>query len=60
MSPPPNFEDAGDFYEWLLDAHEGFSREPSEAFNARLILGMAYAVGSFALLARCLTDAGEK
>ena len=58
MSPAPNFKDAGDFYERLLEAHEGFSREQSEAFNARLILVMAHAVGSFALLARCLTDAG--
>ena len=58
MSPAPNFKDAGDFYERLLEAPEGFSREQSEAFNARLILVMAHAVGSFALLARCLTDAG--
>ncbi len=60
MIPVHSFEDADGFYERLLDAHQGFSREQSEAFNARLILVMAHAIGSTALLARCLADAGEK
>ena len=54
MTIPPNFEDADDFYERLLDAHLGLSREQSEALNARLILSMANAIGSSALLATCL------
>ena len=56
----PNFEDADDFYERLLGAHQGSSREQSEALNARLILIMANAIGSSALLATCLeTATGE-
>ena len=52
----PNFEDADDFYERLLDAHEGLNREQSEALNARLILAMAMAnaIGRSALLEICL------
>lgn len=50
----PNFEDADDFYERLLDAHEGLNREQSEALNARLILAMANASGRSALLEICL------
>ena len=54
MTIQPNFEDADGFYERLLDAHQGLSREQSEALNARLILSMANAIGSSALLATCL------
>ena len=52
-----NFEDADGFYERLLDAHQGLSREQSEALNARLILSLANAIGSSALLATCLETA---
>ncbi len=54
MTLQPNFEDADGFYERLLDAHQGLSREQSEALNARLILSMANAIGSSTLLANCL------
>lgn len=60
MTPSSNFEDADDFYERLLDAHQGLNREQSEALNARLVLVMANAIGSSAVLARCLDEAGEK
>lgn len=59
MTTQANFEDADDFYERLLDAHQGLSREQSEALNARLILSMANAIGSSALLAACLNIAKE-
>lgn len=55
----PNFEDADDFYERLLDAHEGLNREQSEALNARLILAMANASGRSALLEICLKIAKD-
>ena len=59
MTTPPNFEDADAFYERLLDAHHGLSREQSEALNARLILVMANAIGNSAQLAACLDMARE-
>ena len=59
MKKSPNFQDADAFYENLLDAHQGLSREESEAFNARLILVMAHQLGDTAVLLRCITAAGE-
>ncbi|MEK9953598.1 MAG: DUF2783 domain-containing protein, partial [Curvibacter sp.] len=34
MKTTPNFQDADTFYEQLLDAHTGLSREASELLNA--------------------------
>lgn len=56
----PNFEDADLFYESLLDAHQGLSREQSEALNARLVLILANAMGCSQRLAACLAAAAEK
>ena len=53
------FEDADAFYEQLLDAHTGLSREESEALNARLVLLLANEVGDAARLAACVTAARE-
>ena len=44
--------DADDFYEALLDAHQGLSTEQSALLNARLILLLANQVGD----ARVLKD----
>lgn len=57
MKDQLNFEDADAFYENLLDAHTGLSREQSEALNARLVLVLANQVGSNAQLAACLAAA---
>ena len=54
-----NFEDADLFYENLLDAHVGLSREESEALNARLVLILANQVGNAQQLAACLKAAGN-
>lgn len=54
-----NFEDADGFYESLLDAHAGLSRDASEALNARLVLLLANQVGSAQQLAACLAAAQE-
>lgn len=56
----PNFEDADLFYESLLNAHQGLSREESEAFNARLVLILANELGGSQRLAVCLAAATEK
>lgn len=60
MTTQPGFEDADGFYESLLNAHLGLSREQSEALNARLILSMANTIGSAALLATCLDIASQE
>ena len=60
MKSQPNFEDADGFYERLLDAHQGLSREQSESLNARLVLVMANVIGSAEQLARCLDAAAKE
>ena len=60
MTPQSNFEDADGFYERLLDAHVGLSREQSESLNARLVLVMAHAIGNSQALAQCLTAAAPE
>ena len=54
MKTDLNFEDADKFYESLLDAHQGLSREQSESLNARLVLVLANQVGSTQVLLDCL------
>jgi hypothetical protein len=59
MKTTPNFQDADAFYESLLDAHSGLSREASELLNARLILIMANQLGDSALLQACIAAASQ-
>ncbi len=59
MNTQPNFPDADGFYELLLDAHAGLSRDQSEALNARLILLLANQVGDAQVLAACVAAARE-
>ena len=55
-----NFEDADLFYERLLDAHLGLSRDESESLNARLVLILANELGGSQRLAACIAAAAEK
>ncbi len=57
MKTSPNLQDADSFYEQLLDAHTGLSREQSEMLNARLILLLANQVGDSRVLAECIQAA---
>ncbi len=57
MKTSLNFQDADAFYECLLDAHQGLSREQSELLNARLILILANQLGDSALLKSCIEAA---
>ena len=57
MKTSLNFQDADAFYEQLLNAHLGLSREESELLNARLILVMANQLGNTALLSDCIEAA---
>ena len=46
-----------DFYEALIDAHQGLSDEQSEALNARLILLLANHIGDLRVLRQALAAA---
>jgi len=52
-----HLQDADAFYEQLLDAHQGLSREASELLNARLILLLANQVGDAKVLQECVEAA---
>jgi Protein of unknown function (DUF2783) len=52
-----NFQDADGFYEQLLDAHQGLTREQSELFNARLVLILANQIGDKSVLEECIQAA---
>jgi hypothetical protein len=41
----PNIPDADGFYDELIRAHTGLTKEQSDAFNARLILTLANHIG---------------
>jgi len=60
MKTALHLQDADAFYEQLLDAHQGLSREASELLNARLILLLANQVGDAQVLKECIEAAGEK
>jgi hypothetical protein len=59
MNTNPHFQDADAFYEQLLDAHVGLSRDDSELLNARLILLLANQIGDAAVLKECIDAARE-
>ena len=53
----PNIKGGDDFYEELLTAHDGLSKEESDSYNARLILILANHIGDRALLSAAITAA---
>jgi len=55
----PNIDKPDDFYASLLMAHDGLSKEESEAFNARLILILANHVGDSDVLTEALRAAAR-
>lgn len=59
MKTTLNFQDADTFYEQLLDAHQGLSRDESELLNARLILLLANQVGDARVLEECVAAARQ-
>ena len=52
-----NFESADDFYEALLNAHQGLTTEQSHAMNARLVLLLANHIGLKEVLNEALRQA---
>lgn len=53
----PNLPDPDGFYDELIRAHTGMSKEQSDAFNARLILTLANHIGDRAVLTEALEAA---
>ncbi|MEJ8847943.1 DUF2783 domain-containing protein [Variovorax rhizosphaerae] len=45
-----NLDAPDDFYEALIESHQGLSTEESHAFNARLVLLLANHIGSMPVL----------
>ncbi|HMA08994.1 MAG TPA: DUF2783 domain-containing protein [Ramlibacter sp.] len=59
MKTSLHLQDADSFYEQLLDAHEGLTREQSELLNARLVLLLANQVGDTKVLHDCIEAARQ-
>jgi hypothetical protein len=68
LNTAPNFHEPGrrffrdfspgdEFYEQLINAHDGLSDEQSEALNARLILLLANHIGDLRVLREALQAA---
>jgi hypothetical protein len=53
----PNLAQPDDFYERLIDAHRGLSRDQSEQVNCKLILLLANHVGDATVLDEALSRA---
>ena len=53
----PNISDPDGFYDELLGAHQGLSKEDSDALNARLILILANHIGDRDVLRAALKAA---
>ncbi len=57
MKTSLHLQDADGFYELLLDAHQGLTKEQSDLLNARLILLLANQVGDAKVLRECIDAA---
>jgi len=53
----PNITDPDGFYDELLAAHAGLTKEQSDALNARLILILANQIGDRAILSAAIASA---
>lgn len=56
----PNITDPDGFYDDLLGAHQGLTKEQSDAFNARLILILSNHVGDRDILRAALEAAQSR
>ena len=55
----PHLESPDDFYEALIETHQGLATEESHALNARLVLLLANHIGSLPVLREALAAARE-
>ena len=56
----PNIAGGDDFYEELINAHDGLSKADSDAYNARLVLILANHIGDRDVLSAAMTAAKRK
>jgi hypothetical protein len=56
----PNLDAPDDFYEALIEAHQGLTSDQSHAFNARLVLVLANHIGSTAVLRQAFEAAASR
>lgn len=59
LNTEANLEAPDDFYEALLDAHQGLTDEQSQDLNARLVLLLANQIGRLDVLKEALAAARE-
>jgi hypothetical protein len=57
LNTAPHLDAPDDFYEALIEAHQGLSATDSHAFNARLVLVLANHIGSLAVLRQAFAAA---
>jgi hypothetical protein len=55
----PHLDAPDDFYEALIDTHQGLTTEQSHALNARLVLLLANHIGAMPVLREALAAARE-
>jgi hypothetical protein len=55
----PNLDAPDDFYEALIEAHQGLTSDQSHAFNARLVLVLANHISSTAVLRQAFEAAAS-
>lgn len=60
LDTTPHFEAADDFYEALIEVHQGLDPAESHALNARLVLILANHIGSMSVLREALAVAGKR
>ncbi|MDQ7956011.1 MAG: DUF2783 domain-containing protein [Rhodocyclaceae bacterium] len=53
----PNLQSPDDFYQALIDAHQGLTDDQSHALNARLVLLLANHIGALPVLREALAAA---
>ena len=59
LNTSPNLQSPDDFYEALLDAHQGLTFEASHTLNARLVLILANQIGRQDVLVQALAVASK-
>ncbi len=57
LNTAPNLENCDDFYEALIEAHQGLSDDESARLNTRLILLLANHIGDDTVLREALDKA---
>ena len=57
LNTAPNLDAPDDFYEALIEAHQGLSAEESHAFNARLVLVLSNHIGALPVLRQAFAAA---